>query len=156
MPKKKKNQVRAEQKVDLIKSLLKQNPYANPDEIMAKVVEAFPSGNPKKPGGVSKVLIAKVRWEDFGLRLGPGGRIFDRKGQWIAKADKPSPVVTAPKQATAPVKQDKIDIEASQKRLQNLVAALRQEMAARDIDRVDVPLQGQIRAVRRVQEDLTI
>ncbi len=148
----KKNQERAEKKVELIRELLRGNPYANPDDIMAKVIEAFPSGNPSKPGGVSKVLIAKVRWDDLGLRLGPGGRIFDRKGQWIAKADKQGSLAQETKQTKAQVN----NVDASQKRLQNLVTALRQEMAARNIDRVDVPLQGQVHTTRRVQEDFTV
>ncbi len=151
---KKKNQVLAEKKTEFIKTLLRENPYANPDEIMAKVVGAFPSGNPKKPGGVSKVLIAQVRWNDFGLRLGPGGRVFDKKGKWIANADKANAAKTVSEAKTSAIKP--IDLDASQKRLQKLVTDLREEMAARNIERVDVPLKGHISTVRRVQEDLAI
>ncbi len=146
MAKKRKNQARTEAKTEFIRKQLRENPRAHPNEIMAKVVEAFPSGNEAKPGGVSKVLISDIRWKEFGLRLGPGGRIFDRKGDMVGKTNE---IPAEPAKTTS-----KIDIDASQKRLQALVVSLREEMTARNIERVDVPLHGNVSAVTRVKEDL--
>jgi hypothetical protein len=83
------NQVRANEKVEYLKELLREDPAAPPNELIAKIQERFPGKHEDRPGGMAKTLITKVRWDEHGIRIGPGGRIFDKKGKRVEELEKP-------------------------------------------------------------------
>ena len=165
-----KHQLRAQAKLEYLRTLLKENPFENPDSLNRKIASKYPGKHPSKPGGVSKALIAQVRMDECDIKIGPGGRPTNGKGERLdipekyqkmgeevpeQRVERARPVVSAVPHypsPPSPARQPKAEASpaASQDRLRQLMAQLRHVMESEGIDQLNIPLLGQIQ-VRRLQ-----
>lgn len=81
MKTKKRHQVRADNKKEYLRELLTKDPSLGTDELNQLLIQKFPSGNPKRPGGLKPGEISSIRFNEFGLRIGPGGYIYNKDNE---------------------------------------------------------------------------
>lgn len=127
-----------------ISALLKQDPFMSPVEIIKIITKQFGTG-------ISRLEISQIRWDEHGLRLGPGGMAIDKKGHRVTKLETSSapmpPTGTPPKQNAFTL------LEESQARLAKLVRDLQAEMKILHVGQLTVPADGQAEAVQTVRRN---
>jgi hypothetical protein len=172
-------EVRAEEKKQFVRELLRKDPSAPFEEINADVMAKFPGSSKDRPGGMARAIIAKLRVEETGLQYGPGGRLMrirDENGKKLAKPvrvpelERKEPeapkekVVKVKSEAAPPPEAPRYRVESrpeaaadqSTDRLKQLVTELRHLMSDSHLDSIVIPLAGEVEVHRSVVDRLSI
>lgn len=127
------------QKHALVSQLLKRDKFMSPVEVMKAVTKKFGTG-------ISRVDIARIRMNDHGIKLGPGGYAHSKSGQRV----KETPAAPTPPNGTNTA------ALASADRLSKLIGELQAEMKMQHVSTLTIPVTGPVEAVQTVRRTIAV
>lgn len=131
------NHQRLLEKISYLRELLTADKTAATEDLAEKVRKKFGSG-------IAPTAISNVRWDEFGVKFGPRGKLITKDGSTIDKADKGEKISRPNRKA---------DNQAGNDRLTKLLAMVRQEMARTSVSRLEIPRQGAAQATYEVTRE---
>lgn len=122
-------------KHQLVTKLLARDKFTSPVDIQKEVTKKFGTG-------ISRVDIARIRMNNHGIKLGPGGYAHSKSGQRVKEVTRPSPPSAA--------------AQASADRLGKLIGELQAEMKMQHVSTLTVPVSGPVEAVQTVRRTIAV
>jgi hypothetical protein len=143
-----KNHERFLAKMAYLEELLQKNPMAQVGELNTKLASKF-------GGGVAPTAIHQVRWEKFGIKFGPRGKVIQKDGQAAPtpqkkRAKEPS---VQPQPQTTPEPQGEIP---RSDRLTQLLTELRKEMEVTGVRKLQIPRIGAAQVTYEVTRNVEL
>lgn len=121
-----------QEKLQFVADLLKKDPLMAPQKIIDAVKKQFESG-------ISRAEVAKVRMDNYGIKLGPGGVPLNKEGKRLQPEAKEVEVVGG---------------SLHRNRLDELVGELQREMRVQQVNTITIPDQGPAQALQLVKRTI--
>lgn len=140
-----KNVMRAKEKVDFLRELLRKDAKTPTEDLQSAVLGKFGKG-------LTPTTIAQVRWEEFGVKIGPRGKLIFR-GQEGTTTSQPAPKKTRRVALQTTAGQVSRPVERND-RLSSILTQLRAIMKETHVTSLEIPADGQVKAIQEMPREV--